>query len=83
MTSVDISTPPASATSNPPVGVEFSLTTDIALILNADLAADATVCLPIIGITAGITAGLVPTLYHYTSDTWECNRTTTSPPAQA
>ena len=64
VTEVVISTPPASATSNPPNRVEFSLTTDIAL--NANLAEDATVCLP----TTSVPAGLVPVLYHYTSDTW-------------
>ena len=64
VTEVVISTPPASATSNPPAGVAFNLTTDIAL--NANLAEDATVCLP----TTSVPAGLVPVLYHYTSDTW-------------
>ena len=65
VTEVALSTLPASATSNPPAGVEFNLTTDIALTLNADLAASAIVCLP----TTGVPADLVPTLYHYTSDT--------------
>ena len=65
VTEVALSTPPASATSNPPAGVEFNLTTDIALTLNADLAASAIVCLP----TTGVPEDLVPTLYHYTSDT--------------
>ena len=64
VTSVEISTPPASATSNPPDGVEFNLTTDLAL--NATLVEDATVCLP----TTSVPVGFVPVLYHYTSDTW-------------
>ena len=65
VTQVLVSTPPTSATDNPPTGVVFGVTTDIAL--NAALTGGqtATICLPTTGLTAGQAV-----LYHYTSATW-------------
>ena len=65
VTQVLVSTPPTSATDNPPTGVVFGVTTDIALNAALPGGETATVCLPTTGLTAGQVA-----LYHYTSATW-------------
>ena len=74
VTQVTVSTPPATATSNPPTGVAFGVTTDIALNAALPGGETATVCLPTTGLTTSRAA-----LYHYTSSTWnEIGRDTTT-----
>ena len=64
---VDVDEAPATATDNPPAGINFSLTTDLSLMTTTTpLAVAATVCLPI----TGVLSGREPILFHYTADTW-------------
>ena len=63
----------AAAVNAPPMGIEFSLTTDLtlttdlALTTTTTLAVDATVCLS----TTGVPAGRNAVLYHYESLAWD------------
>ena len=69
---VVVTVPPSDASdaavNNPPMGIAFSLTTDLALMTagTTTLMADATVCLP----TTDVPAGRNAVLYHYASSAW-------------